>query len=74
MAYAVFDVETRVDKALLNRVYHQGEGLADDDAYERHRAELNRRGSDFFPITLHIPISVAVGMVGDDHILRSVES
>ncbi|MGH7865047.1 MAG: 3'-5' exonuclease [Candidatus Binataceae bacterium] len=75
MAYAVFDVETRVDKALLNRVYHPGEGLSDHDAYQRHRAELKRRrGSDFFPITLHVPISVAVGMVGDDHVLRSVES
>lgn len=75
MAYAVFDVETRVDKALLNRVYHHGEALSDDDAYERHRAELKRRrGSDFFPITFHIPISIAVGMAGDDHVLHSVES
>jgi len=75
MAYAVFDVETRVDKALLNRVYHDGEGLSDNDAYERDRAELKRRrGSDFFPITLHIPISIAIGMAGDDHVLHSVES
>jgi hypothetical protein len=75
MAYAIFDIETRVDKALLNRAYHEGEGLSDDDAYARHREELKlRRGSDFFPATLHIPISIAVGDVGDDHVLRSVES
>lgn len=73
--FAVFDVETRVDKHLLNQVYFDGQDLGDEDAFERHREDLKkRRGSDFFPITLHIPISIAIGNVGDDHVLRSVES
>lgn len=73
--FAVFDVETRIDKHLLNQVYFEGQSLADNDAFERHRDDLKkRRGSDFFPITLHVPISIAIGSVGDDHALRSIDS
>lgn len=73
--FAVFDVETRVDKHLLNQVYFDGQDLGDEEAFERHREDLKkRRGSDFFPITLHIPISIAIGNVGDDLVLNSVES
>ncbi len=73
--FAVFDVETRIDKHLLNQVYFEGQNLADNDAFERYRDDLKkRRGSDFFPITLHVPISIAIGNVGDDHVLHSVES
>jgi predicted PolB exonuclease-like 3'-5' exonuclease len=75
MAFAVFDVETRVDKHLLNQVYFDGQGLSDSEAFERYREDLRRRrDSDFFPITLHLPISIAVGNVGDDYVLNSVES
>jgi len=75
MPFAIFDVETRVDKHLLNQVYFEGHGLSDSEAFERYREELRRRrDSDFLPITLHIPISIAIGNVGDDYLLRSVES
>ena len=75
MAFAVFDVETRVDKHLLNRVYYDGQALSDSEAFERYREDLRRRrDSDFFPITLHLPISIAIGNVGDDYVLNSVES
>jgi len=75
MPFAVFDVETRVDKHLLNQVYYEGQGLSDSDAYAHYREDLRRRrDSDFFPITLHLPISIAIGNVGDDYVLRSVES
>ncbi len=75
MAFAVFDVETRVDKHLLNQVYFEGQGLSDSDAYEHYREDLRRRrDSDFFPLTLHLPISIAIGNVGDDYVLRAVES
>src|SRR6202035_2283383 len=75
MPFAVFDVETRVDKHLLNQVYFEGQQLTDDEAFHRYSEDLrNRRGSDFFPITLHLPISIAIGNVGDDYVLRSVES
>ncbi len=75
MAFAVFDVETRVDKHLLNQVYFDGQALSDSEAFDRYREDLRRRrDSDFFPITLHVPISIAVGNVGDDYVLNAVES
>lgn len=73
--FAVFDIETRVDKRLLNQALCAGEELSDEDAYQRFREQLRaRRGSDFFPLTLHVPISIAIGDVGAEHVLRSVES
>ncbi|HZO82001.1 MAG TPA: 3'-5' exonuclease [Candidatus Binataceae bacterium] len=73
--FAVFDIETRVDKRLLNRALCAGEGLSDEEAYQHMREQLRaRRGSDFFPLTLHLPISIAIGDVGADHVLRSVQS
>jgi 3'-5' exonuclease len=75
MAFAVFDVETRVDKHLLNQVYFAGQALTDSEAFERYRSDLrNRRGDDFFPITLHLPISIAVGNVDDNYVLQAVET
>ena len=75
MAFAVFDVETRVDKHLLNQVYFDGQGLGDNEAFERYREDLRRRrDNDFLPITLHLPISIAIGNVGDDYVLNSVET
>ncbi len=75
MAFAVFDIETRVDKRLLNQAFFAGQGISDQAAFERYRDELQRRrGSDFFPLSLHVPISIAIGNVGDDYVLRSVES
>jgi predicted PolB exonuclease-like 3'-5' exonuclease len=73
--FAIFDIETRVDKRLLNQALCAGEGLSDEEAFQSFREQLHaRRGSDFFPLTLHIPISIAIGEVGPDHVLRSVES
>ena len=75
MAFAVFDVETRIDKRLLNQVFFPGENLSDEEASRQFREQLMKRsGRDFFPTALHVPISIAVGNVGDDHVLRSVES
>lgn len=75
MVFAIFDIETRVDKDLLNRTMYAGERLSDEDAYRRYRDQLRaRHGSDFFPPTLHVPISIAIGDVGADHVLRAVAS
>jgi len=74
MTFAIFDIETRVDKHLLNQVFFANEGLGDEEAYQRFREQLRQRGGDFFPLTLHVPISIAVGSAGEDRVLRSVES
>ena len=74
MEFAIFDIETRVDKQLLNRVFFAHDNISDDEAYRRFREELSSRGGDFFPVTLHVPISIAIGEVGRDYILRGVET
>src|SRR6516225_4533066 len=74
MEFAIFDIETRADKQLLNRVFFAHDNISDDEAYRRFREELSSRGGDFFPLTLHVPISIAIGDVSEDHILRGVET
>ncbi len=74
MEFAVFDIETRVDKQLLNQVFFARDRISDDEAYLRFREELRARGNDFFPLTLHVPISIAIGNVSEDHLLRGVET
>jgi predicted PolB exonuclease-like 3'-5' exonuclease len=74
MKFAILDIETRVDKQLLNRVFFAHDNVSDGDAYLQFREELRSRGGDFFPLTLHVPISIAIGDVGEDHILRRIEA
>jgi len=75
MPFAVFDIETRIDKRLLNQVFFAGEKLGDQEAYEKFGEQLTKgSGRGFFPTSLHVPISIAVGNVTDDYVLRSVES
>jgi predicted PolB exonuclease-like 3'-5' exonuclease len=75
MRYAVFDIETRVNKELLKSVFFAGQGLDKEEAYIRFRADLiKRQGDDFPPLVLHVPISIALGDVSADHVLRKVES
>jgi predicted PolB exonuclease-like 3'-5' exonuclease len=74
MAFAVFDIETRVDKRLLNRALLEHENLSDNEAFARFRQDPRNRSGDFMPLTLHLPIAIAVGDVGGDYVLRSVEN
>lgn len=75
MPYAIFDIETRIDKRLLNETLFRGRGLSDEAAYEELRGELlAERGNDFFPLSFHVPVSIAVGSVSSDYLLQSVES
>jgi 3'-5' exonuclease len=74
MSILVFDMETRVDKALLRAVHYRGQALTDEEAYERMRDELRREtGGEFFPLVFHVPISIALACAGDDDILHSLE-
>jgi predicted PolB exonuclease-like 3'-5' exonuclease len=73
--FAIFDIETRVDKRLVNETQFRGRGLSDEAAFETLRRELvEQRGSDFFPLSFHVPVSIAVGSVASDYLLQSVES
>ena len=75
MTYAIFDIETRIDKALVKSVYAPNEEVSDRVAYERFRAEqVAKTSSDFLPISFHVPVSIAVGIVNADGVLVNVET
>lgn len=75
MPFAVFDIETRIEKRLVNETLFRGRGLSDEAAFEAMRRELvERQGNDFFPLSFHVPVSIAVGSVSSDYLLQSVES
>src|SRR6266566_3190738 len=76
MRFAIFDVETRIDKALVKAVLHRHEEIGEEEAYERTRAHLlarSRSGSDFFPLAFHVPVSVVIGDVNDERVLTGVQ-
>ncbi len=75
MQYAIFDIETRIDKALVKSVRAPGEDISERQAYERLRAErVAETRSDFLPVSFHVPVSIAVGIVNSDVVLANVES
>lgn len=75
MRYVVFDIETRVDKQLVREAFFRGQGLSDEEAFARMRERLKEEGGrDFFPVTCHLPVSIAVGDVGEDLRLVRLES
>jgi predicted PolB exonuclease-like 3'-5' exonuclease len=71
MAFAIFDIETRIDKRLLKQIFFPGDELGEEEAYQKFSEEY--RGG-FLPTSLHIPISIAVGEVGPDYVLRAIEN
>jgi predicted PolB exonuclease-like 3'-5' exonuclease len=74
MPFAVFDIETRIDKALLRTILCRGEEIGDEEAFERARTRATARGgSDFLPLAFHVPVSIAVGTVDDARMLTGVE-
>jgi predicted PolB exonuclease-like 3'-5' exonuclease len=76
MSFAIFDIETRIDKALIQAVMYPHEELTEEQAYQRFRQQIieERDGrSDFLPIAFHIPISIVVGNVNGSHTLTAVE-
>lgn len=67
MRYFIYDIETVVDKSLLNRVGYPGLGLTDDEAYQKELATLNAAepGRTFVNPAFHEPVSI-VAMAVDD--------
>jgi 3'-5' exonuclease len=71
MRFAILDIETRIDKELLRDALYRGQQMDPEQAYLRMREEL---GGGFFPTSLHVPISIAIGNVNDEYVLESVDS
>jgi len=69
--YLVYDIETCVDKALLNKVCYAGLGLSDEQAYAAQMAELAADERSFVNPSFHRPISIAaVGLDSHFEILK----
>ena len=73
--FLIFDIETRIDKALLRQVQFPAAEISDELAYRREREELRRRseGRDFFPVSFHVPVSIALGEVDGHYRLAGVD-
>ncbi len=75
MRYTIVDIETRIDKRLVRAVYFPHEDIDEQEAYQRVRRQLQEeQGNDFFPLSFHIPISIAAGQVNDERVLTAVET
>ena len=62
--YLVFDIETIVDGELVKKVNYPDESLSAKEARDRYAAERKAsHGTDFIPITYHIPVSIAVAKI-----------
>ena len=75
MRYTIFDIETRIEKNLVRVVYFPHTDMMEEDAYQQVRQRLRQeQGNDFFPLSFHVPISIAVGQVNDERVLTAVET
>jgi hypothetical protein len=75
MRYTIVDIETRIDKDLVRAIYFPHADVSEEDAYTQVRERLRQeQGNDFFPLSFHIPISIAVGQVNDERVLTAVET
>ena len=77
MAFIVFDLETRIDKALLHEIEYPDSDQSDEALYEHYRQVLlheSQGRSSFVPLTYHVPISIGVGVINPDWSLASVET
>lgn len=75
MRYTLVDIETRIEKNLVRAVYFPHTDITEEEAYQQVRQRLQKeQGSDFFPLSFHVPISIAVGQVNEERILTAVET
>jgi hypothetical protein len=73
--YLIFDIETRVDKELVKRVYDPEDLLTLDQAYDKARdkiLEQSGQQSDFFPIPFHVPIAIATLQADESYRIRAL--
>jgi predicted PolB exonuclease-like 3'-5' exonuclease len=75
--FAIFDIETRIDKALVKAVFHRHQDIGEEEAFQKTREQIiarSRSGSAFFPVAFHVPIAIVIADVDDDRVLTSVAS
>lgn len=75
MSYLVFDVETRIDKALLRQVLFPHENIDDEQAFRSAREQVRRETdgrTDFLAASFHVPVSIALGYTSREGVLEEV--
>ncbi len=70
--YLVYDIESVTNKPLLNKVLYPSEGLSDEEAYQKHVAELATEGRSFINPSFHKPISLAAVAVAADYSISKI--
>lgn len=74
MRFAIFDVETRIDKTLVKDVLHAREAIGEEEAFARTRDELvAHHASDFFPVSFHVPVSIVIADVNEERVLTGID-
>jgi 3'-5' exonuclease len=68
--YLVFDIETQIDKELVRDVFRLAPGATTALAYERMRDDVD---GGFLPVTVHAPVSIALGWVSPGRVLERIE-
>ena len=69
--YLVYDIESITNKPLLRKVLYPTENITDEEAYQRHIAELAENDQSFVNAAFHKPVSLAaVAVTGDFSISR----
>ena len=68
--YLVFDIETQIDKQLVKDSFYSEPEISAERAYERFRDEHD---GGFLPVTVHAPVSIALGWVTPGRVLERVE-
>lgn len=73
MKYLVYDIESVVDKELVNEVLYPGEGLKPQAAFDRYLEEVEKQTGKTFPNTaFHVPVALAVAAVSKDYELQKL--
>lgn len=73
LSYLVYDIESVVDKPLLNKVLYPNKGFSDDEAYRHHLKEITKdNGSSFVNAAYHKPVALAAIAVGKDFAIQKI--
>jgi 3'-5' exonuclease len=70
--YLIYDIESVTNRPLLNKVLYPGEGLTDEEAHQKHLAELAEEDRDFINPSFHKPISLAAVAVADNYEITKI--
>lgn len=73
ITYLVYDIESIIDKPLLNKVLFAGKNLSDDEAHAAHVKEITKDGGNgFVNASYHIPVCLAALALDKDFTIQRI--